>query len=264
MISKPLIFYLSWLSTIFLDIASAQDLVLKNTQAFDSGKNTQVVLFEKGRLFIQAEETTLNDLLVAVAKQADIIITAYIPLDQSVTVDIQGYSIDEAFKSILRDYSYIYAKTSSPILWILPQDGKNEMATDRAPLKYPLEPVDTVTSVRLQALSDDPEEREDALADLGRIDRLNAITPLTSAITDPDHSVREAAIVTLALIGGSEAVDALSIALADQDPRIREEAIDALCEIGGETAVSVLQQALEDEVAFVRQAAMDALDELQK
>jgi hypothetical protein len=215
-------------------------------------------------LFIKAEEITLNDLLAAVAKQADIIITAYIPLDQSITVDIQWYSLDEAFKYILRDHSYIYAKASASILWILPQGRNEAMTTDRVSWKPPLEPIDTTTSLQLQALSDDPEEREDALVDLGRIDRHNSVNLLTAAITDPDHRVREAAIVTLTLVGGSEAIDALSIALADEDPRIREEAIDALSEIGGETAIFALQQALEDEIPFVQQAAIEALEQLQK
>jgi hypothetical protein len=258
MIPKTILFGLSWLSMIVVDIANAKDLAL------ESDNNMQVVLFDKGRLFIQAREVSLNDLLVAVAKRTNIIITAYIPLDQSVTVSIQGYSIDEALKAILHDHSYVYANASSSVLWILPQHSNNEMATKSVSLNYPLEPIDSTTSLQLQALSDDPEERGDALVDLVRKDRHDAVNSLTSAITDPDRRVREAAIVTLTLAGDSEAIDALSIALADQDPRIREEAVDALFEIGGAMAVSVLQLALEDEVGYVRQAAMEALDELQK
>jgi hypothetical protein len=258
MIPKTFLFGLSWLLMIVVDIANAKDLAL------ESDDNTQIVLYQNGRLFIQAKEISLNDLLVAVAKRTNTVLTAYIPLDESVTVNIHWYSIDEALKAILRDYSYIYANASSSVLWILPQNSNEEMATKSVSLNYPLEPIDSTTSLQLQVLSDDPEEREDALVDLARNDRHNAINSLTSAITDPDHRVRKAAVVTLTLVDESEAVNALSAALADQDPRIREEAVDALYEVGGEMAVSALQLALEDEVGYVRQAAMEALDELQK
>jgi HEAT repeat protein len=256
MITKTLLFCLAWFLMIVLNITSAKDMVV------ESEKNSQTVLFQQERLFIQANEVSLNDLLGAVAKRTNIVITTYVELDQLVTIDIPGYSIDEALKSILHDHSYVYISANSPVLWVLPQDDNRGAATSSNAWNDPLEPIDTATSLQLQILSDNPEEREDALRDLVKNDLHNAVSSLTSALFDPDHRVRETAIVTLTLVGGSEAVDALSIALTDQDPRIRETAVDALCELGDETAIAVLQQALQDEVSFVRQAAIEALDEL--
>ncbi|MES9991051.1 MAG: HEAT repeat domain-containing protein [Candidatus Thiodiazotropha sp.] len=222
------------------------------------------MLFEKGYLFVKAEEIELNDLFIAIASKTGITFSPFIQLDESVSIEIEWRPVAEAIAYILRDHSFVYVSTDSPRLWILPQHGHETTTTDSVSIGFQLEPIDLNTTLQLQALSDDPEMREDALIDLGKSVQQAPVELLSSAITDPDFRVRESAVVSLSEIGGYEAVETLTMALADQNPRIREEAIDALAEIGGETAISVLKQALGDDVSFVRQAATEALDQLQQ
>ncbi|MES9971229.1 MAG: HEAT repeat domain-containing protein [Candidatus Thiodiazotropha sp.] len=218
------------------------------------------MLFEKGYLFVKAEEIELNDLLFAIATQTGIAYSSFIPLEQSISVDIEWRPVAEAIAYILRDHSFVYVSTTSPRLWILPQDGGEATATDSIYMGFQLEPIDMDTSLQLQAMSDDPELREDALIDLGKSVQQDPVELFSSAISDPDFRVREAAVASLLEIGGNEAVETLTIALGDSNPRIREAAIDALGEIGGDMAISGLKQALVDDVSYVQQAAMEALD----
>ncbi|PVV11797.1 MAG: hypothetical protein B6D82_10910 [gamma proteobacterium symbiont of Ctena orbiculata] len=261
--SKLLVICLAYLSIILQHSASAQDHLHTSDQKMMSALDSQIVLFEKGHLYIKAEEIKLNDLFLAIATQTGITISPFIPLDQSVTLNIEWRPVAETIAQILRDHSFVYVNTNPPRLWILPQSDTKTTTTESVLVESQLEPIDTDTSLQLQALSDDPELREDALIDLGKSALQTTVELFSSALTDPDFRVREAAVASLSEIGGSEAVDALTIALVDHNPRIREDAVDALGELGGVKAISSLQQALDDEVSFVRQAAVEALDQLQ-
>jgi hypothetical protein len=226
------------------------------------GGGSQFVHFDSNCLSVKADEIALKDLFSAIAKHTGITIASYVPLNHSVSVDIDCYPIPEAIEYILRDYSFVYADTSSPRLWILPQDGDEYVVLDSDAWSRSSEPDESDEPVMLQIASEDPEEREDALVDLGERDLDGAVEHLAAAIADPEQGVREGAVVALSERGGPEAIDVLAIAIADQDPRIREEAIDALGEIGGDEAVSLLKQALGDQEPFVRHAAAEELERL--
>jgi hypothetical protein len=230
----------------------------------ESGEGVLLVLFENQCLMIKAEEIALNELLIAVADQTGITVTTYMPLNQSVSVDIECYPIDEAIEYLLRDYSFVYAESSTSRLWILPQDDIEFAVMERDAWKRPLEANEADTPLLLQTVSENLNEREDALIDLGRSDQGDALEPLVVAVTDPEQSVREAAILSLSELAGPEAIDALTLAMTDQNPRIREEVIDALGEIGGNRAISLLKQALADEVPFVRHAAAEVLEQIRE
>ena len=159
-------------------------------------------------------------------------------MNQLITVDIGWYRIDKALGQILRDHSFVYVETGSSMLWILPQDGDENIDVNNAYLDLQSNvnqkhPFDSGLTIHLQTISPDPEEREDALTNLGEKDRQYAVEHLSIAITDTHHGVREAAIISLSEMGGTEAIEILGMALGDHDPRIREEAVDALGEVGG-------------------------------
>jgi uncharacterized protein YuzE len=243
---------------------TAKEQVLKGGQEIASEMGSQTVLFHQGSIYVRAKDITLRQLFNEIGMQTGIAIMPFIPLDQTVTVDVRWYSIDETLKQILSDHSYIYANTRSPRLWILPQDDRNHSVIKSVSFNAQYEYAESGIPLQLQDLGSDPEVREDVLIDIDRLGQINAFELLANAIIDTDYTVREAAIVSLSEIGGVEAIDVLTIALADHDPRIREEAVDALGEIGGELAILVLKQALGDEVLFVRHAAEEALGQLQK
>jgi hypothetical protein len=231
-------------------------------QAAEQGRDSQIVRFDSNCLSIKADEIALKELFIAIARQTGIAIASYVPLRHSVSVDIDCYPINEAIEHILRDYSYVYADTNSPRLWILPQDGDEYVVLDSDAWDYSSESDESDEPLMLQIASEDPEEREDALVDLGERDLDGAVEHLAAAIVDPEQGVREGVIAALSEIGGPEAIDVLAIAMADQNPRIREEAIDALLELGGDKAISLLKQALGDEEPLVRYAAAEALEQL--
>jgi HEAT repeat protein len=243
---------------------TAKEQVLKDGQEVASEMGSQTVLFHQGSIYIRANDVTLRQLFNEIGMLTGIAIMPFIPLDQTVTVDVRWYSIDETLKQILSDHSYVYANTRSPRLWILPQDDRNHSVINNVSLNTQNEYAESGIPLQLQDLGSDPEVREDVLIDIDRLGQINAFELHANAIIDADYTVREAAIVSLSEIGGVEAIDVLTIALADQDPRIREEAVDALGEIGGDLAILVLKQALDDEVLFVRHAAEEVLGQLQK
>ncbi|MFQ5937693.1 MAG: HEAT repeat domain-containing protein [Acidiferrobacterales bacterium] len=238
-----------------------------------------LVLLADGYLTVRVQDISLRELLDEIARKSGLTVVRYVALDQRVTLEFHQLSLEQGLRRILRHRSFVleYAqqtpeKRPSAVarpktVWILPQGGEKYAVQRRivesANAGFSGEDIATkISRLRTTLSSEDAEEREEAVVELGESGHAEAVAPLTVALADRNEDVREAAIVSLAEIGGAEAAQALAIALRDEDPRTREGAVDALGEIGGEIAIGLLERALADDKQFVREAAAEMLDEL--
>lgn len=276
-------FHLLWLTVslpLLSTIAEAKNRATAAEERLQATTGAHLVRFANGHLSLRVEDVRLGELLDEIARLAGLTVVRYVTLEQRVTLQFHQLSLAQGLQRILRHRSFVleYAqpgpkeKSSAvvgrpKVLWILPQ-GEEKYADQRrlveptggGPSKEEL----AKETARLQVApgSGDAEDRQQVALELGKSGRVQAVTPLSQALTDKSKHVRKAAIASLAEIGGTQAAQALHVALADQDPRVREAAVNALGEIGGAVAIGFLEEALADEVKFVRETAAEVLEEL--
>ena len=188
--------------------------------AYAAPQNLQVQVIGK-LIEINADNVMVRDLLAEISKHTGLKIVSNLPLDQTITIDLDPRTLPRVLNSILKDENTIlqssnYGDSQDYILWVI-ADG-----TSRA---------DVAANARLVI---DPN--------LG--------------LNDENPNVRLDAVMDLA-DGDSSA--ALAQALGDPEPDIREAAIFALAEVGDETSVHLIRQALNDPNRDVREVAEEML-----
>ncbi len=264
----------------------------------DAAAQNQPALFvdvDEGSTTVVAIDVPVRDILEEIAMQSGIIVYSRSSLDMRVSHSIQGKSVPDAIRRILKDQKFTLhyvsdAVTGLPVfgsrLWIFADD-----ATPATPLWNVGEPtpdwtlryaagdseknrLSTVSNIATQedktgvdlelfAAMNDPSVsvREEAVFGLGELNDPASIRYLKNALYDPDQRVRVAAITALAEIANNDAAVALSSLLNDENVSIRSETIHALADIGGNIARYYLQQALVDTNEINREPAAGYLAE---
>jgi hypothetical protein len=108
----------------------------------------------------------------------------------------------------------------------------------------------------LQSLDDDT--REEAARALGELKDPRGVTPLISALKDPNHYVRREAAKSLGHLGDERAIPVLINALKDDDRSGREGAAEGLAEMK-DKALDPLIKSLKDPDWHVRMGALVSL-----
>lgn len=148
-------------------------------------------------------------------------------------------------------YGATYAPTSTRL-------NSQAQAIDR--------PIESVATNFVALLLDDDETiREEAFAQLQRLEPSDAVTYLVEATKDPDWRVRTIAVHTLGRLGkvADDAIPTvIEVAQADENSNVRFAATKALGEFGSISVEPVLIEALEDPDENIRLAATQALSEL--
>lgn len=229
-----------------------------------------------GLLSVNVHDVKLVELLDEVSRQAGFAVAPCMACEQRISLRFDRLPLEQGLSIILQDQNFVlrwkYAAAASMVphrLWILPQPDTLQPARSAAPAiksneREPTAIESQASRLRSALSTGTPEDREQAVAALGRRRDASAVGPLARALADSDAEVRRAAIDSLAEIGGADAAGALGLALRDADPRIREAAVNALGEVGGAKAIALLRQAQGDATAFVRHAASETLEDLQR
>ena len=229
-----------------------------------------------GGLSVQANGIALGELLVEIARQADLTLeidggvetwkAVQGSLAEIVTVSYQGLTLAEVIEELLSGHSYLLraADSGGPggYLWLsLP-----ETRTDREPLHSPTEGrASAEETERLETLLErltDPDHRKRvrAVLALGEFDAERATTAVAVAAQSDLHaSVRSEAAYALGQIGDETARAALSQVLLDPEHRVREAAVAAFVDIGDEESAWALAPMLADLEPSVREEAVYAL-----
>lgn len=225
---------------------------------------------------IKADNASIRSVVEELSRQSNLVVVSEDALDELVTVDIEEPTLAEAIRRLLRQKSFMLHQLShatgnefagnSPysMLWILSGDSNDSQPTWTTPAKSrpPLVNDSELIDYQILTLSDNGNDRLEAMFGFGDAGSDSGIDYLQQGLTDPDERVREAAIQSLAELGGTESVQALSVVLNEPDAAMRIDAVDALGEIGGQEAIRFLQMAMTDDDFTVREAAAEWLTEL--
>lgn len=279
-VGRMLTAYLCRVVLIFLvaSTASISCAALEERNALSqSATGANLVRFVDGLLSVRVKDIPAQDLLGRISQQTGLMVKTSAPLEQLVSLEFSKLPIHEALGRILTTRSFIlqfHHRSHRPslasagrlnILWVFAGNAdrnSNQDDAGRTNRRSYSEPGDRSAWMQRALSSPDPDDRMDAVSELGDNGDNAAIAELSVALTDENVEVRAAAVSSLLEIGGPVAAQTLSVALGDQEPWIREEAIDALGEMGGGLASALLQQALGDEVSYVREAASAMLQQL--
>jgi hypothetical protein len=251
-----------------------------------------IVIVVNDRITANLDEVPLPKVLEAIARASGARIVLHGAIDETVSADIEGLSIEEGLKRFLRGRNAVfYYKSNSTEPgntsgWSLSEvqifglNGESSMdlvtsfdfgaeavtnlakgRETRSAIETPRDPV--IDGLAKQLLeSSDGEARRDAVRELGQVDDPDVIEPLSEALLkDADDSVRIAAASALGKTWDEGAVAPLALsALHDDSEEVREAAVRALGTTWSEDAVSTLLMVLSsDGDAMVREQAARAL-----
>ena len=218
-----------------------------------------IVRAEGGMLTLKASDVSHRRILEGLAKQLNFELIVAGPLEERLSLEIDGRPWEEALKKALSPASWAFVYNSSggepQLAKVFVFPSKNDGAG-------PARPSSSPGRVAAQA----PVPRPTPVLQGSRVPQRaeqGSDTSVGELLEAEDDETRALALVGLATTGGEEAIVGLRRALQDKEPWIRETAVEALAEIGGEQAIQGLQQALRDESEDVRKAAQEALIKLQ-
>lgn len=77
-----------------------------------SGERTETFTLSvtRGRVSLQAVNADLNEVLKALSAKAGLKISMYEKLDERITTDLEGVTIEECLKKISKNYALVYKK----------------------------------------------------------------------------------------------------------------------------------------------------------
>jgi hypothetical protein len=250
-----------------------------------------IVTIVNGHITATLDEVALSKVLEAIARASGARIVIHGAIDETISADIEGLSIEEGLKRLLRGRNAVFYYKSKSLEpgdasgWALSEvqifglngesmdlvtsfDFGAEAATNldrgrgtRPAIETKRDPV--IDGLAKQLLeSSDGAARKDAARELGQVDDPDVIEPLSEALLkDADDSVRIAAASALAKTWDEGAVAPLALsALQDDSEEVREAAVRALGTTWSEDAVPTLLMVLSsDGDAMVREQAARAL-----
>jgi len=68
-------------------------------------------MYKNGKVWLHAKNADLNEVLKALAEKARIKVSLYEKLDEKISVDLEGVTIEECLKKISRNYALMYKKS---------------------------------------------------------------------------------------------------------------------------------------------------------
>jgi len=74
-------------------------------------KNNFSLMYKNGKVWLHAKNADLNEVLKALAEKARIKVSLYEKLDEKISVDLEGVTIEECLKKISRNYALMYKKS---------------------------------------------------------------------------------------------------------------------------------------------------------
>jgi len=154
--------------------AQAEDTAETTEAMTVTSPRASFIHFENDCLTVKVQDISLKELLNEIARQTGIILTLYSSLEERITIQFHDLPLDEGLRRILRNQRIVmkYAQqkpedTKSPIprvrrLWVLSR-GLEDSPVQTTPNGEKL-----LDYQELQAAmaSEDPEERQDAIAQL--------------------------------------------------------------------------------------------------
>lgn len=234
-----------------------------------------------GFVSVKAHEASIAAILDEIARQCELEVVTFDPLQGRVTLAFERLSLSEALSQILPDESFALeddlggrgtvARHSACFrkLWVFshPAAVEGTIATHSADNVVDSEPIEHtmfMDRLDLALATGDVNARVDALATLAivRDDAATATAMASTALHDEESSVREEALYALSRIAIELSRPLLAEALGDPDANVRRGAVQALERAGGEESARALARALADPDLAVRTEAVDALAEI--
>lgn len=231
-----------------------------------------LVVFEKGRISVEAANVPLKDLLNEIQAKSGIVIELNDSkaAAKSSTVDVKSFLPVLAFREILQNlnFAFFYSGTGLARVLILPRGEQIAKASGlmnpnqigwrlpragNAPLRpgaMPKLPGEKSRDSRVVATLEAIEALEDS-------DDPKSIATLGEALADQNRAVKEAALQALADKKGANVTQMMRRGLNDADPEFRIEVLEALADRGDLDSV---RKALADRNQDVREAAADLLE----
>ncbi len=221
---------------------------------------------------LEARDVTVRELVTEIARRTDLVLLLSHPLDDRITIEIDGLSLPNALARLLKhkNFALQYAPPLSGTadaggapanwLWVLPPNTGDYPQRDQATELSSSYNTSRVEIPQAERANMGVRPRREAFIDTQAFDGDEAARSF--ALVDEDTDVRVKRVHTLADVGGDQAITALVGALGDENSRVRAEAAHALGDIGGDSAVEILEQPLHDADKHVRQAAIEALTDI--
>ncbi len=218
---------------------------------------------------VNARDVTIRDLLTDIARRTGLVLVLSHPLDERISIEIDGMSLPKALARILKHKNFALQYTrrlSKPTdsnrqhvnwLWVLPATPGEYPQRDKLVRQFSSDNAFGVAVPQADWMNMGVRLRREAVKKLQGLDADEE--NLNLALADEDANTRVKAVHALADIGGDQGVAALVGALGDENPRVRAEAAHALGEIGSTTAIEILEQPSDDADNHVRQAAIEAV-----
>ncbi len=213
--------------------AQAEDTAETTEAMTETSPRASFIHFENDCLTVKVQDISLKELLNEIARQSGIILTLYSSLEERITIQFHDLPRDEGLRRILSNQRIVmkYAQqkpedAKSPMprvrrLWVLSRGEEDS-------------PVQTIPDVEkagasrldnqgLQAAmaSEDPEERQDAIAQL------------FLAMEDENEVVPEEVIAVLEDIGDGDITQAWTIKLQREEALFRKELEEDFAKNGG-------------------------------
>lgn len=249
--------------------AMARDAVIQQPAGgIGDADNVSVELSGDLLITVKAHEAPVRHILAEIARQCDLDIVSYAPLDVPVSVNLERLPLSRTIARILRDQSYtLYARrpvkharhggqSCAGLLWVFSDESMLDAGQGYTGTDWMIE------RLRAQLTSDDVRTRQIAIRDLEKLGVQEAVGPLAEALADENAKIRVKAVYALSEIGGENATAVLATALADESSRVRAQTAYALGAIGGDSAIPILKLALQDADRHVRETAISAFTEI--
>jgi hypothetical protein len=260
---------------------------------------TLYIHFENGLLSLRSESLSLAELLFVIGEEAGFEVSIDRDLDVSINVSMTGLPLQQAFKRLLPNDSYLVffdARDNVSALRVLEaatDDGEPSLQPSVSSVEEP-DAADLVIWIldrlaspsqddrivgvrRLAELEGDaafdlassvlqtdplPVVRAEAIAAFAKTGEERVFDLLDAAFIDPDGLVRRRAIQVWQSLGSERGSDAIG-RLSNEDPEgeTRLQALQALWANGGEAARYYIEQAGSDSDEAVRLFAEQALSQ---
>ncbi len=193
--------------------------------AFAAPQNLRVQV-NGNQIAIIADNVMVKDLLAELAKHTGMKVVSNVPLDQTISIDLDQRTLPKVLSRILRDENTILQSENSGdkqiyTLWVI-ADGSSRADVAAAAILV-IDPNETTPGLGLN--DENPNVRFDAVMDLADEDSSAA---LAQALADPEPEIREAAIFALAQVGDDTSVHLIRQALSDPNRDVRDVAEEML------------------------------------
>ncbi len=231
------------------------------------------VHIERGLLSVDARNAPLDEVLEAIAKQANFQLDTKGDLDIPVTWSFANVPVDEGVQRLLHNVSSVmtYARSQNggpaALVKVTTFRRKVDLADNSVHVARTISPLQTQKATKVEepqheptvSLDDDREDRLRAVRRLSRKPDAASIKDLALlASQDDDPVIRRIAAIGLGKLRVPEAKAALVESLSDEDSLVRRRAIQGLGKTWGFEAFDLLTTALTDdhEPSVRRQAAL--------